>query len=384
MVQETRDKRAIHIAVRVKEGVPELKKGIDQLQEMESLVFDQITERSRGTEVTVAYLSPDDLKNSSNLDDDVRFYDDEVVQDAIKKRDDLVNPATLVPESVRDVNPSTKNQAIDAPDIENYAKVCEAIQVLCYVSLPTVQASVEKWHQTHQQLMHPCLGTGQCLPGRKPTPKSGACQPCIDWGNAVKNECYPIGKDVEWRNVNASLFHKDPVEVAKGFVFKMPHGLKFTTFGDFDVGGILKLMMTFSDYHSGDQDCYNKIEQVLDIRNSLSHKRVEDNMAISDKQLDQYFDTIDDLVTSLKTHQPSLKAGDIRSHLTQIRTSAVTADMKDRALGDLSDSLRQALDEWLEKNKKGIAEAVCEELDPRLDELKQGVTDIKNLLVGTQ
>ncbi|XP_072042721.1 death-associated protein kinase 1-like [Amphiura filiformis] len=111
MVQLTRDKRAIHIAVRVKEGVSELKKGRNQLQEMESLVFDQITERSRGTEVTVSYLSPDDLKNSSNLEDGVRFYDDEVVQDAIKKRDVLVNPVTLVPESVRDVNPNSTNRA---------------------------------------------------------------------------------------------------------------------------------------------------------------------------------------------------------------------------------------------------------------------------------
>ncbi|XP_072042725.1 uncharacterized protein [Amphiura filiformis] len=387
MVQRTRDKRAIHIAVRVKEGESELKKGIDQLQEMDNLLFDQIAERSRGTDVTVSYLSPDDLKKSSNLVDDVRFYNEDLIHDAINTRDDLVNPATFVQESVHDVFPNTKERATDVPDIENYAKVCEAVQVLCYTSLPTVQASVKKWHQTHQQLMQPCLGTAQCLPRRKPTPKSGACQPCIRWGNAVKNECYPMGKDVEWRNVNASLFHKDPVEVAKGFVFKIPHGLKFTTFGDFDVGGILKLMMTFTDYHNGDQTCYNKIEQVLDIRNSLSHKRVEDNMAISDKQLDQYFDTIDDLVTSLETHQPSLKGDDIglRSQLTQIRQSAITAGMQDRALGDLSDGLQQALDEWLEKNKKGIAEAVCEELDPRLDELKQEiVTDMKNLLVGSQ
>ncbi|XP_072042076.1 uncharacterized protein [Amphiura filiformis] len=358
MVQQTRDKRAIHIAVRVKEGVAEVKKGINQLQEMESLVFDQITQRSRGTEVSVSYLSPDDLKKSSNLDDGVRFYNDEAVQDAIKNREDLINPSTLDRESVRDVNPSMKNQATDAPD--NYAKVCEAVQVLCYVSLPTVQVSVETWHEKQQKLMHPCLATAQCQPCRKPTDKSGACQPCIDWGNAVKNECYPIGKDVEWRNVNASLFHTDPVEVAKGFVFKMPHGLKFTKFGEFDVGGILKLMMSFRYYHKGDQACYNKIEQVLAIRNSLSHMKVEDNMAISDKQLDQYFDTIDDLVTSLEPHQPRLKAKDIRMRLTQIRQSPVTREMKDK---------------WLDENKKGIAEAIWE--DDHFKDLKQDVMDIK-------
>ncbi|XP_072042720.1 uncharacterized protein [Amphiura filiformis] len=273
----------------------------------------------------------------------------------------------------------------NVPDIENYAKVCEAVQVLCYLGLPTVQACVENWHQIQLQQMQPCRASAQCLPHRKPTTKSKACQPCIDWGNAVESTCYPLGKGIQWRNVNASLFHKEPVEVAKGFVFVIPHGQPCTTFGDFDVGGILKLMMAFSDYHNGDQTCYNKIEKVLDIRNSLSHKRVEDNMAISDKQLDQYFDTIEDAVTSLETHQPSLKANAIRSHLAQIRHSAVTTDMKNRALGNLSDGLKQALDEWLEKNKKGIAEAVCEELDPRLDKLKQDiVTDMKNVFAGSQ
>ncbi|XP_072041514.1 uncharacterized protein [Amphiura filiformis] len=371
MVQQTQDKRAIHIAVRVKGGLPQLRKGKDQLREMESLVFDQITERSRGTEVTVSYLSPDDLKNSSNLEDSVRFYTEKTTQEAAKKHVDLVNPATLIPESVFDVNPTIKCQPTDKPDIDNYAKVCEAIQVLCYLGLPTVQACVESWHQIQLQQMQPCRALAQCLPHRKPTAKSGACQPCIDWGKAVESTCYPHGKGIQWRNVNASLFDKDPVEVAKGFVFKMPHGLKFTTFGDFDVGGILKLMMTFSDFHNGDQACYNKIEKVLDIRNSLSHMKVEDNMAISDKQLDQYFDTIDDLVTSLETHQPDLQADNIRSHLTQIRQSAVTREMKDRALMDISGSLKQALDEWLEESKI-------------FKDLKQDVTDIKTLLAGSQ
>ncbi|XP_072041513.1 uncharacterized protein [Amphiura filiformis] len=389
MVQQTQDKRAIHIAVRVKEGASELKKGIDQLQEMETLVFDQITERSKGTDVTVSYLSPDDLKNSSNLVDDVRFYQEDAMKDAIKTHDDLVNPSTFVQESVRDVNPNIKNQATDVPDIGNYAKVCEAVQVLCYVSLPTVQACVENWHQIQLQQMQPCRALAQCLPHRKPTTKSGACQPCIGWGNAVESTCYPHGKGIQWRNVNASLFHKDPVEVSKGFVFIIPHGQPCTTFGDFDVGGILKLMMGFSDYHNGDQDCYNKIEKVLDIRNSLSHKRVEDNMSISDKQLDLYFDTIDDLVTSLETHQPDLRADDIRSQLTQIRLSAVTKEMKDRALMDLSGSLKQALDEWLEENKKGIAEAVWEDdhfkdLKQDVTDIKQDVTDIKTLLANSQ
>ncbi len=70
----------------------------------------------------------------------------------------------------------------------------------------------------------------------------------------------------------------------------------------------------------------------------------------------------------------------------QIRQSRVTPDMIDRAQGDLSDSLRQALDEWLDKSKKGIAEAVWE--DPHSQKLEQDVSDIKSdmkkLLSGSQ
>ncbi|XP_072048644.1 uncharacterized protein [Amphiura filiformis] len=113
-------------------------------------------------------------------------------------------------------------ESADVPDIENYVKVCEAIQALCYLSAPAVQECVEKWHrdQIQQQQMQPCLATAKCLPNKKPTKKSGACQPCIDWTNAVEAVCYPPcppGKGVDWRNINATLFHKDPVEVAKGF-----------------------------------------------------------------------------------------------------------------------------------------------------------------------
>ncbi|XP_072044865.1 uncharacterized protein [Amphiura filiformis] len=270
--------------------------------------------------------------------------------------------------------------ASSAPVSENYVKACEAIQALCFISLPTVEASVERWHQIQQQQMQPCLGTAQCLPNKKPTPKSGACKPCIDWANAVQSTFYPHGKGVQWRNVNAALFHKDPVEVAKGFVFIIPPGQNCTTFGDFDIGGILKLMMGFADYHNGDPACYANMQQVLDIRNSLSHMKVKDNMRMSDKQLDTCFDAIKTLVSSLQVHQPTLKADKIQSCLSKIRRCSVTTAMIVNALGDLSDSLKQSLDEGLKQSEARIVGALGAELALQLEEIKQGVKTNQEML----
>ena len=148
------------------------------------------------------------------------------------------------------------------PDASNYVKVCEAVQVFCIISLPTIQACVEVWHQSHQPKMHACQTPSNCPSYKKPTKKSGACLACIDWGNALESEYYPPGKDIQWRNVDATLLHKDPVEAAKGFVFIIPDKQSCTKFDDLDIGGVLKLMMGFAKYHGGDQTCYDKIQKV--------------------------------------------------------------------------------------------------------------------------
>ena len=152
------------------------------------------------------------------------------------------------------------------PDANNYVKVCEAVQVLCSVSLPTIKSCVEAWHQNHQPRMQTCQMPSKCPSYKKPIKKSGACQSCIDWGKALELECYPPGKDIQWRNVNTTLLHKDPVEAAKGFAFIIPDKQSCTEFGDLDIGGILKLMLGFADYHGGDQICHDKMQRVQAIR----------------------------------------------------------------------------------------------------------------------
>ena len=123
-----------------------------------------------------------------------------------------------------------------------------------------MEASLTQWHQDQKKHNRPCLNSIHCQPNKKPTARSGACQPCVDWANTVQAVC--SGKDIQWSNTNVALFQQDPVEVAKGFVFKVPRGQQVTTFGDLDVGGILKLMMGFKVYHKGDQVCHDKIAEV--------------------------------------------------------------------------------------------------------------------------
>ena len=106
MIQLTRDKRSIHVAVRVSEN--ELHQGMHQLNEMENMVFEQIAERSRGIAVTVCYLSPKDLQRSNNLEDDVGFYTEEAVKEAAEHHECVINARTLEREPVESVNPTVK------------------------------------------------------------------------------------------------------------------------------------------------------------------------------------------------------------------------------------------------------------------------------------
>ena len=101
LIQLTRDKRAFHIAVRCQED--QVDQGLAQLNEMEEMVFEQISERSRGTDVTVCYLSPLDMQKSANLEENVSFYRPEDVDNAKKHRRNLTNPTTFADETVESV-----------------------------------------------------------------------------------------------------------------------------------------------------------------------------------------------------------------------------------------------------------------------------------------
>ena len=104
MLQLTGDKRAIHIAVRTQKETQ--LDGFAQLQQMREFVADQLAHRSIGTNVTVSYLSPKDLKKSADVVQNVHYYSVDELDKVTKntqKLELLVNPVTNVPDTVDSV-----------------------------------------------------------------------------------------------------------------------------------------------------------------------------------------------------------------------------------------------------------------------------------------
>ena len=61
----------------------------------------------------------------------------------------------------------------------------------------------------------------------------------------------------------------------------------------------------------------------MDIRNGLSHVKVKDNLYISDKLLDEFFDDIKECVDAVKQHQQTLKSDEIKDTLEQVYQSFI-------------------------------------------------------------
>ena len=99
MIQLTEHKSAIHIGVRMKEGEADL--GREQLDNMKAMVEFELNERSIGTQTTLRYLSSTDMRGSKDLEENVRYYSEEEVQNAIQNNQDLVHPQTRRRESVQ-------------------------------------------------------------------------------------------------------------------------------------------------------------------------------------------------------------------------------------------------------------------------------------------
>ena len=150
---------------------------------------------------------------------------------------------------------------------DNFIRCHEGLQLVCSAALPCVQAVIEAWHWKNQQNLKPCQTPNVCPSYKKPTSKHGACQCCIDWGVAVESVYYDPSKgggSLVWKNVSATKFHSDPVEVAKAFVFQLSSFGKREKFSDFDSGSILKLMISFEQFHHGDVSIIEAVEKVSD------------------------------------------------------------------------------------------------------------------------
>ena len=145
----------------------------------------------------------------------------------------------------------------------NFIRCHEAIQLICSLSMPLVRLSIEQWHQMMQTHLQNCT-TPHCPAKGKPNAKRGSCPSCVQWGVALQNTHSPSQNLVnpQWPNVNPTLLHKDPVEVAKAFVLRLPKGHICRSFGDFDVASILMMMVHFKGFHRGIKQHREHIEKV--------------------------------------------------------------------------------------------------------------------------
>ena len=153
----------------------------------------------------------------------------------------------------------------DDDDHSNFVRLHRAIQLVCDKALPCITDTLTKWHSNQLQVLHPCASPHQCPVTGKPKPGK-SCQGCVDWGNALQTVYYPPiqpnVQNIQWSNVNPSLFHQDPVEVAKAFVLRLPSGKSYKSVGDFDAASLLMIMMRFGEFHGGNRSVFDKIKEV--------------------------------------------------------------------------------------------------------------------------
>ena len=154
------------------------------------------------------------------------------------------------------------------PSQENFIRCHAALQTLLSKTLPCLQNTLDLWHHQTTQRLKSCTTPNQCQPNRKPSSKINSCQTCMDWAKAIEAEVYPHSKvgSLQWANVNPTKFGKDPLEVIKLFVLRIPANQVFSTLGDFDAASLLMIMWKFKEFHHGNQAVY---DQVLKVFNCL-------------------------------------------------------------------------------------------------------------------
>ncbi|XP_072024827.1 NLR family CARD domain-containing protein 4-like [Amphiura filiformis] len=237
--------------------------------------------------------------------------------------------------------------------MDNFVRCHEAVQLVCSAILPTLQKVLEDWHQRSLQNLGTC--TQSCPKKGKPNQKKGFCQSCVAWGIAIQQAYFPqstIGS-MKWNNVDPTLFCKDPIEVAKVFVLRLPQGQVYGCLDDFDAASLLMLTMHFTPYHQGNQAFYDALQKVFKVRNELCHQNIKDDMQLEDTVTTQYFDDIHDLIPYLAPRYCTQDIVDqIQLDITKIQISPVSARMKQQALSPVSKATKEMLVELIEEKLK--------------------------------
>ena len=153
---------------------------------------------------------------------------------------------------------------IKLPD--NFIRVLQALQHVCDKALPSLEGVIQAWHA--KQGTQSCTQPQQCPTKGKPKPPS-SCGNCVQWAIPLETVCFspPNNKvQVTWKNVNPTLLHSNPIEVANAFALHLPK--RPTKFEDYDTASALKIMLGFGEFHQQNkptaqfQDPYQIIKKV--------------------------------------------------------------------------------------------------------------------------
>ena len=145
-------------------------------------------------------------------------------------------------------------------------KCHEALHILLTAVIPCLQNVIDLWHHKVKQTHLPCSNQKKCPPNKKPSAKNKSCQECINWVNVIEAEVYPPTStakgNLQWTNVNSTLFSENPMEVVKLFTIRIQANQTISTLDDFDTASLLMIMSKFSKFHHGDPTTFDKINSV--------------------------------------------------------------------------------------------------------------------------
>ncbi|XP_072021050.1 uncharacterized protein [Amphiura filiformis] len=269
--------------------------------------------------------------------------------------------------------------------IENFVRVKRALVEVTLKAAPCVEAVVKQWHHLVKPVIGSCetpevcrkLDTKQSGPTME---KKGYCDNCLLWVDSVKAAInqYSSGKkkiNINWENLILFEFHKDPLQIAKAFVFKIPKDKlkkfhQMASFDEFDEGSLLLVIKNFGPLlvckerrehqvqqilkddsvccgsweklekivtklnpepeDKEKQEEYGKIiQQAFEIRCDLDHLAVRHQLKVDSTELETYFKQIEAFVNLMIDlgHFTEVEANTLSDELKEIRSMTITEAM---------------------------------------------------------
>ncbi|XP_072052004.1 uncharacterized protein [Amphiura filiformis] len=284
----------------------------------------------------------------------------------------------------------------------NFFKLCQVLHYVCKETAPEVEAAIRSWHSNQIQGGHllQCVGAAAgCRQSQscKPKRQLSSCSNCILCGSTLEKAAYKSPKSViAWKNVNAHHLYTNPIEIAKAFALHLPSGQIPTKIEHLDPASILKIMLGFGEFHRrnhGTSNCpdpYGTIQKVNRVRNNLAHSDLKGDLHISDQDMKQHLQDVEDFITCLEELQRlnSSQSAHMKTKVMEISSSPIlfTSEMK-TALCDVLQQTATSLENIfkLETGKihQGVEEIKQIQMDSRKDS-DQKTSETKALLVDVK